>query len=150
MKKTKQTPEQRAQLEGYRSGLETVTAKHLNGLGVPFKYEEHLVRYEKPARPSRYTPDFVLENGIVIETKGRFVTADRQKHILIKNQHPDLDVRFVFSRSKDKISKTSKTTYAAWCEHKGFLYADKQIPIEWILEEPQQARLSAIEKAGLI
>ena len=31
-------------------------------------------------RTRHYTPDFILENGIVIETKGRFVSNDRRKH----------------------------------------------------------------------
>jgi hypothetical protein len=68
--------------------------------------------YITPATPHKYCPDFRLPNGIYIETKGRFETADRKKHLLIKEQHPELDIRFVFTRSKSTISKTSKTTYA--------------------------------------
>ncbi len=64
----------------------------------------------------------------MVETKGRFLTADRQKHILIKDQHPALDIRFVFSNPNTRISKQSKTTYAMWCETHGFLYAPKTIP----------------------
>jgi hypothetical protein len=70
----------------------------------------------------------LLDNGIIVESKGRFVTQDRQKHLLVKQQYPDLDIRFVFSRSATRISKQSQTTYAAWCQHKGFLFADKAIP----------------------
>lgn len=69
---------------------------------------------------------------LIIETKGRFVTADRLKHIEIKKQRPDLDIRFVFSNSRQRISKTSRTTYASWCEKHGFLYADKEIPASWL------------------
>jgi hypothetical protein len=85
-----------------------------------------------PERKAKYTPDFVLPNGIIVETKGRFVVADRQKHLFVKAQHPELDIRFVFSNSKAKISKTSKTTYADWCTQHGFKYADKEIPNEWL------------------
>lgn len=74
----------------------------------------------------------MLANGIVVETKGRFITADRQKHLLVKAQHPDLDIRFVFSNSRTRISKTSKTTYADWCRKYGFMFADKSIPPEWM------------------
>jgi hypothetical protein len=74
---------------------------------------------------------------MVIETKGRFVTADRQKHLLIKAQHPDRDIRFVFSNSKARISKTSATTYSAWCAKYGFKFADKRIPQEWLNESIQ-------------
>ena len=69
-----------------------------------------------------------------METKGRFVTADRKKHKLIKEQHPDIDIRFVFSNSKTRISKTSKTKYGKWCELNGFKYADKVVPDEWLKE----------------
>ena len=67
-------------------------------------------------------------------TKGRFVLEDRKKHLLVKQQHPELDIRFVFSNSKNKINKKSKTTYADWCEKNGFKYADKVIPDEWFEE----------------
>ena len=119
---------------GFRSGLEEAIADKLTSKGVGFTFEELVINYTKPARVSKYTPDFVLENGIIIESKGRFLTADRQKHILVKSQHPELDIRFVFSNSKTKISKRSKTTYADWCIKNGFLYADKEIPDAWLKE----------------
>lgn len=120
--------------EGFRSGLEEKIADQLISLGVPVVFETLKIEYMKPARKSKYTPDFSLPNGIIIETKGRFVTADRQKHLLVKAQHPHLDIRFVFSNSRARISKTSQTTYADWCQKHGFQYADKFIPLEWINE----------------
>lgn len=73
-----------------------------------------------------------IDGSIIIETKGRFVTADRQKHLLIKEQHPNLDIRFLFQNSKARISKSSKTTYADWCRKHGFQFADKVVPEEWL------------------
>lgn len=140
---------QRAVKEGYRSGLEEVTARHLKDLGVAFTFESHVIRYTKPARSARYTPDFILPNGIIIETKGRFVTADRQKHLFVKEQHPDLDIRFVFSNPRTKISKKSQTTYGMWCEKHGFLYFAKVIPDAWLKETPNPTAIEALEKAGL-
>lgn len=122
--------------KGFRSGLEEKIAQELLDAGVGFTYEDQVIHYEKPAKIARYTPDFVLENGIIIETKGRFLTADRQKHLLVAKQKPDLDIRFVFSNSRQRISKKSKTTYAAWCEKHGFKFADEHIPTEWIKEKP--------------
>jgi len=87
-----------------------------------------------------YTPDFLLPNGIIIESKGRFVAADRKKHLLVKQQHPDLDIRFVFTNSKAKISKGSKTSYGDWCDKNGFLYADKLIPEGWLNETTKQCK----------
>ncbi|TBR23763.1 MAG: endodeoxyribonuclease [Reyranella sp.] len=118
---------------GFRSGLEERVAAELEtALGHPVDYETTTITYEKPAKKSRYTPDFRLPNGIIVETKGRFVTADRQKHITIKAQHPDLDIRFVFSNPNARISKRSATTYAMWCKKNGFKYAEGSVPAEWL------------------
>ncbi len=122
---------ERGRKYGYRSGLEDRISEQLTDLSVPFKYEQFKIKYEVHEIRT-YTPDFELPNGIIIESKGRFVAADRKKHLLVKKQHPKLDIRFVFSNSRAKINKGSKTTYAMWCEKNGFQYADKLIPKEWL------------------
>lgn len=119
---------------GYRSGLESKVSDQLKGLGIPFEYEELKIKYSVN-EVRTYTPDFViLSNGIIVETKGRFVAADRKKHLLIQMQEPFLDIRFVFSNSKAKINKGSPTSYADWCDKHGFMWADKLIPEEWLHE----------------
>lgn len=127
-----------AMKNGWRSGLEESLAAYLDERNVPYQYEEHKLVYTVPERQATYTPDFYVTTRsgkvIIIETKGRFVTADRQKMLLVKEQHPDLDIRFVFSNPNSRISKKSKTTYAAWCEKHGFLYAAKVAPEEWLNE----------------
>lgn len=132
MKKPSKKQKAVGRKHGYRSGLEDKVAKALEALGIDPKYEEYKIKYKVPERTATYTPDFQLPNGIFVETKGRFVVADRQKHLLIKAQQPELDIRFVFSNSKAKISKGSKTSYADWCDKYGFIYADKAIPEEWL------------------
>jgi len=119
----------------FRSGLEEHVADQLDQLGVAFEYESLVIKFTRPERMHRYTPDFILPNGIIIETKGRFLTKDRQKHLLIKKQHPDLDIRFVFSNPNQRISKISKTTYAKWCNTNGFEYAKQTIPTTWLKEK---------------
>lgn len=120
-----------AKLRGYRSGLEDKVAKQLELQGVKVEYETTKIKYVVPESLHTYTPDFVLPNGIIVETKGRFVVADRKKHLLVQQQYPDLDIRFVFSNSKTKISKGSKTSYADWCNKNGFTFADKEVPEQW-------------------
>jgi hypothetical protein len=132
------SPALAAKLKGFRSGLEDKVASELTAGGHAFEYEKMKIEYVKPSRKARYTPDFLLlSNGIIVETKGRFECDDRQKHILIKQQHPEYDIRFVFSNSRTKISKQSKTTYAIWCQSNGFIYADKSIPTSWLHEPPK-------------
>jgi hypothetical protein len=134
-------------IHGFRSGLEEKIASDLKAKGIDAEYETEKIAYIKPARNAKYTPDFILPNGIIIETKGRFVVEDRQKHLIIKDQHPDLDIRFVFSSSRSRITKNSKTTYGMWCEKYGFKFADRDIPESWLKEPVCPKRLAAIQKA---
>jgi hypothetical protein len=128
------TAKQVATKYGFRSGLEERIAEQLDQLGVEYTYEKVKLKYIRPASEHIYTPDFVLANGIIVETKGRFLLADRMKHLMVKKHNPDLDIRFVFSNSNARISKTSKTTYAMWCRKHGYQFADKTIPQEWLNE----------------
>jgi len=118
---------------GFRSGLEMNIAEQLTKANVDYTYERTKVKWTLTEHKV-YTPDFVLPNGIIIEGKGRFKASDRKKHLAIKDQHPDLDIRFVFSNSSNKILKGSTTTYAMWCKKNGFLYADRLVPKEWLNE----------------
>jgi len=131
-KTTRRTTLGAAKKLGFRSGLEVKVAEQLKGSGVAVEYETTKIKYVVPESVHTYTPDFVLPNGIIVETKGRFVVADRKKHLLIQKQHPDKDIRFVFTNSNNKISKSSKTSYADWCRKNGFIFADKKVPDEWL------------------
>ena len=129
---TKATSSRQLGIEkGFRSGLEEDISSYLQRAGVPFAYEQVRIPYEVH-KNCTYTPDFILPNGIIVESKGRFVTADRQKHLMIRDQHPDLEIRFVFTRSASRISKTSKTSYAMWGQKNGCQIHDRIIPRSWM------------------
>ena len=123
---------------GYRSGLEAKVADQINQAGLPVLFETDKVSYIVPQRGAKYTPDFKLpkkDGGFIfIETKGLWPVQDRQKHILIKDQWPDLDIRFVFSNQRAKLYKGSPTTYSAYCEKHGWRYAHRWIPDDWLAE----------------
>ncbi len=119
---------------GYRSGLEHQLSLYLDEHKVKYDYENIKIEWEDLAYRT-YTPDFILYNGIIIETKGRFLAADRRKHVAIKKQHPKLDIRFVFTNSRAKLSKGAKSSYADWCIKHGFRYYDRIIPEDWLKEK---------------
>ena len=123
-----------AMKHGYRSGLEHKVSIYLDELKHKYLYEKVKIEWEDLAYRT-YTPDFILKNGIIIETKGRFLTTDRRKHLCIKKQHPKLDIRFVFTNSRSKLSKGAKSTYAEWCIKHGFRYYDRIIPEDWLKEK---------------
>ncbi len=123
---------------GYRSGLEADNADLLRKLKVTFGFETEKIKYFKPASHHTYTPDFVIttKSGkkIYVETKGRFLYADTQKHLLVKEQHPDLDIRFVFSSLNSKVGDSKIITCRSWAEKYGYPYAHKVIPKAWLAE----------------
>ena len=138
------TPNELARKRGFASGIENNVHEHLKSLDVDVQYEPFKIPYQQP-RVFKYTPDFVLPNGIIIETKGYFDSDDRVKHLLIQSQHPNLDIRFVFDRANNKLNKNSSTTYAVWCEKHGFKWATKLVPLEWIKEPKNERRIDAIK-----
>ena len=122
---------------GFRSGLEDRVSKQITEAGLKLLYETDKVNYVVPARDAKYTPDFKLPKKggfFYIETKGIWTVQDRAKHLLIQKQHPDLDIRFVFSNQNAKLYKGSPTSYASYCEKHNFRYANKVIPEAWLLE----------------
>ena len=118
----------------YRSGLEKQTALVLSECQKKVRYELLKIEWED-LRYRTYTPDFQLDNGIFIETKGIFDSEDRRKHMEVRRQHPELDIRFVFSNAKAKLYKGAKSRYCDWCEKNNFLYAHRLIPQEWLTEQ---------------
>ena len=127
-----------ARKHGYRSGLELAVSQSLTELKINFIYEGIKIEWEDLAYRT-YTPDFVLHNGIIIETKGMFTASDRRKHLAIKKQHPELDIRFVFENSKRKLRKGAKSTYGQWCIKYNFLYYDRVIPEAWTKERKKKS-----------
>ena len=117
---------------GYRSGFEHKVSDQLKENKIKFEYETTVIPYIKPETKHTYTIDFTLPNGILVETKGRWVIEDRKKHLLIKKQHPELDIRILFMSAKTKIRKGSKTTYGDFCDKNGIIWAEKNIPESWL------------------
>ncbi len=125
---------------GYRSGFEHKVSDQLKENKIKFEYETTVIDYIKPETKHTYTIDFTLPNGILVETKGRWVLEDRKKHLLIKKQHPELDIRMVFQSSKTKIRKGSKTTYAMYCDKHDIPWAEKVIPESWLKEKKSSSK----------
>jgi len=128
----------------YRSGLEKVVAEYLKQNKKNFRYEDLKIEW-KDLRYRTYTPDFILDNGIIVETKGIFDNEDRRKHLAVREQHPELDIRLVFSNAKAKLYKGSKTTYAMWCEENNFLYSHRVIPPDWLEEKGKAVKTKRIK-----
>lgn len=120
-----------ARKAGFRSGIELAIARSLTSKDVSYEYEKTKLTYIP--KPRTYVPDFYLpEQKIFIEVKGYFDKGDRVKMQLIKEQFPDHDIRIIFQNARNKIYKGSKTTYGAWADRHGFMWAEGSVPEEWL------------------
>ena len=114
----------------FKSKLEVSVAELLDTVGCKYVYEGEQVPY---TIQHHYNPDFVLLNGIMLETKGYWDAEDRRKIKAVIRDNPHLDIRMVFQAPFNKISKKSKTTYAQWCEKHNIKWAAAHaIPIDWL------------------
>lgn len=124
-----------AAMVGRRSMAEVrFDANFLEGKPVDAFYEDDTFEY-RVEETKKYTPDWLIvtpTTEFYIEFKGVLDGATRKKMKLIKKQHPELDIRFVFEQASNKIMKTSKTTYGMWADQWGFLWADNELPKEWL------------------
>lgn len=110
-----------------------MTLENFRRSGIKVRYEELGIPYTIEAV---YNPDWILPNGIIVETKGNFDAKDRSKHLLVQQQYPWLDIRLVFQRD-NKLYKKSETHYSEWCKKYGILFAIGKVPAAW-LKEPKK------------
>lgn len=117
---------------GFEAGVFDSASKKFN----------HNIEYEPPNPPIKYTmtytylPDFSLAAGkIFVECKGYFGPRDRKKMLAVKAQNPRLDIRLVFQRANNRLTKSKNSmTYWQWAEKHGFPWAEGEIPCEWLKE----------------
>ena len=130
-----------------RSNFERRIAKELDDAGVKYEYESIQLEYHEPLRRNNawcgdcegtdlyrtgwYTPDFILETGVILETKGRFTASDRRKMLAVTTQHPKERIVMLFMRD-NKIHPKSKTHYSDWCMEHSIEYAIGHPLKEWL------------------
>jgi len=130
----------------FRSKFEQVVADQLTKHSVHYAYEPWTINWFDKApgyscadcsskecyKERWYTPDFVLDSGIIIEVKGKFTAANRKKHKALKELHPELDIRILFMRD-NWLTKQHSIKYSTWCEQEGIEYAIGRIPDAWLI-----------------
>ena len=126
-----------ASMVGRRSmGEVRFNADHIEGKrGFKSVYEPDSFQYSVQETRT-YTPDFRIttKSGAVfyIEYKGVLDLDTRKKMVRVRDQHPQLDIRFVFQKARNKIRKNSPTTYWMWATKNNFKWADNTIPRRWL------------------
>jgi hypothetical protein len=104
-------------MPAYRNKFEAKIAKQL---GDQFTYEKNKFSY---VTKHKYIADFTdTANKQIVEAKGRFPASDRSKMLAVKQQNPDWSITIIFQNPDAKISKTSATSYADWCDKHGIAW----------------------------
>ena len=134
---------------GKRSKFEETIGKQLDDAGMPYTYETYSYEYDVALAKNRarcldcdgtnlvrtawYTPDFFLDNGIIIEAKGRFTAANRRLILAVRQDHKELmdNLVMVFMRD-NKIHRNSKTHYSDWCMENDVPFSIGEVKKEWL------------------
>lgn len=121
-----------------RSKLELKFEEIIKEFDVAYDYEVTKIPYTIPESNHNYTVDWTFINGLLVETKGYLSDhKERYKYVLLKQQHPDLDLRFVFD-NPNKLCGGTKQTHGAWATKYGFKWCsikDKDQILLWIKEQ---------------
>ncbi len=131
--------------EKFRSGLEVKVAQILRDNEIGYKYEQLKIKWIPLPIERTYNPDFhdiVTKSKkkikLILEPKGRFMPDDMAKHLAVKMQHPEYDIRFIFQNSRKWYRAAKTRTYRKWCEENGFKCCDiwefNKVIQEWIAE----------------
>lgn len=125
-----------------RSKLELRFEDILKDFEVNYDYEVTKIPYTVPESKHTYTVDWTLLNGLLIETKGYLSDhRERYKYVLLKEQNPDLDLRFVFD-NPNKLCGGTKMTHGAWATKYNFKWCsikDVDQIQAWVKEKDDQA-----------
>ena len=118
----------------FRSKYEKKLYENSDGRTIDYEPPDAKLAYNTPAN---YHPDFrIKKNGILIEAKGYFKPRDRAKMLRVKKQHPSADIRLLFQRANNRLTKSPNSLmYWQWAEKHGFPWAEgDRIPDSWFKE----------------
>lgn len=102
----------------------------IEGSGCNVKYEGARIPY---VLAGHYIPDYIVDTPtgkLYIEAKGYFRPEAKRKMVAVKRQHPELDIRIVFYKSK---SFKKNKQYERWAIKHGYKFAWDTVPEEWLL-----------------
>ena len=142
----KYVPGMKPNMRLFKSRLEYNIAMSLWRRGIEFEYERESWEYHADVYKGlcahcgghdivsvrKYTPDFFLPNGIVVETKGRLDSSTRTQLLAVMESNPDKELVLVFARD-NWMTKAHKNRYSDWCLKHKIDFHVGDIPDEWLV-----------------
>jgi hypothetical protein len=126
----RQEAQKHAAMCGMRSMGEVYCAANMDQLKIPYQYEAVTLTYQHA--PQKYTPDFILPNGFIVEFKGKMTAEVRKKLVSIKRSNPEKKIGIVFQKANNKLSsRPNATRYWEWAEANGYLWSEAYVPKAW-------------------
>lgn len=95
----------------FRSTWEANYARYLNYIGVKWKYEP--ITYNL-ANNKTYTPDFLLEDGTIVEIKGWLTKQGKEKLNAFTKEYPNVTVIIVTRKEYNEIKKNYQFEIEKW------------------------------------
>lgn len=147
---------------GFRSGWEEQIARNLTEKGVGWEYEPEVLYYNKKilrgkclrcgakevVKVGQYRYDFRLDNGTLIEAKGRLTSADRTKLLAVRASNRDRLLVILF-KTDNKLGKNTTKRYSEWAGEHGWDYAVGAIPRRWLTKARTGKEIRRGESADL-
>jgi len=116
----------------FRCKLEEQINQSLNEQGLAVSYEKERFPYHLK---KFYTPDFLVKGekfDFWIEVKGYWPSDARTKFLAVIREHPTLPIFVALQSPAQKLSRSSSTSYSAWCEKFGICWCPTPIPQEFL------------------
>lgn len=110
--KTKRKSPSRKNTPKLKSKFERRFYDELLRRNLDFAYEADVLEYTLDLK---YKPDWKVDEGLFLETKGKFDYQERRKLLAVLRANPGKEVRMVFMRNQ-RLGKGSKMTYGEWCD----------------------------------
>jgi hypothetical protein len=139
--------------QGFRSTWEANIARILNYKNIKYEYESEYIQLdlsnEKVNITPTYIPDFILDDGSIIEVKGFWDSRSKAKMKLVKEQYPDRKILVIDCDLYTCINKKYSSIIDTWEEDKPSL-TDDIIQVVGITIPTRKPFVSALKKGEIL
>ena len=113
---------------------EIETQLKVHRLEYELNNKDNSIEYINCKKTKVFVPRFVMSDGMIVESVSYLLKQDCRKYLLLREQYPNLDIRFIFESADKYVSGGDGLTLAEWAASNKFHWANKLFPLEWMIE----------------